>query len=48
METMSFRIGIDNYIYYNRPIPQNNGMVKEKSPTGLNKSNKYNKGEKNK
>ncbi len=48
METMSFRFGIDNYIYYNEPIPQNNGICKEIASTEINNSKKYNIGEKNK
>ncbi|MEE9379196.1 MAG: hypothetical protein V3V33_14320 [Candidatus Lokiarchaeia archaeon] len=48
MEIILFRLGINNYIYYNEPIPRNNGIYKEKIPTEINNSKKYNEGEKNK
>ena len=48
METMSFRFGINNNIYYNEPIPRNNGIYKEKISTEIENSKKYNIGEKNK
>lgn len=48
METMSFRIGIDNYIYYNEPIPRNNGICKDQNPTEIRNSTNYKIGEKNK
>ena len=44
METMSFRFGIDNYIYYNEPIPRNNGKCKEKISTEIRNSKIYNEG----
>ena len=45
---MSFRFGIDNYFYYNEPIPRNNDIYKEKTPNEIENSNKYKIGEKNK
>ncbi len=48
METMSFRFGIDNYIYYNEAIPQNNGIYREKIPTEIKNSKMHTIGEKNK
>lgn len=48
METMSFRFGIDNYIYYDEPIPRNNGIYKEKNPTEIKNSKKFIIGENDK
>ena len=46
METMSFRFGIDNYIYYNNSIHRKNNKTKEKVSTELHFAKFYNKGEK--
>ena len=47
METMSFRIGINEYIYYNRPITRNNIIYKKKNPIEIKNTNIYNISEKN-
>ncbi|MFX1363652.1 MAG: hypothetical protein ACFE9Y_01885 [Promethearchaeota archaeon] len=44
---MSFRIGINHYIYYNGPITQNNAKYKKKNPIEIKSTKIYNIGEKN-
>jgi len=46
METVSFRVGIDTFIYYNEPIPRNNDICKEQNYSEINNLKKYNIDEK--
>ena len=47
METMSFRFGIDDYIYYNKSVLRKNNNFKELVSTEKYHSKTYEKGEKN-
>jgi hypothetical protein len=48
METMSFRIGIDDYLYYNSSVQRKNDKLKDLVPTEIHYFNILDKGEKNK
>ncbi len=46
METMSFRFGIDDYIYYNKSVSRKNDIYKEIVSHELYHVKKFDKGEK--
>ena len=47
METMSFRFGFDDYIYYNQSVFWKNEICKEMDSIEIFNSKKLNNGEKN-
>ena len=47
MDTMSFRFGFDDYLYFNKSVLQKNDEFKEIVPAEKYHFKKYNEGEKN-